>query len=214
MDQAQNQYNEKMAKHVREALEKRRMNAFFVDSKEKAKNEVLQMIPKNSTVFRCGSSSLDEMRLWEEISEIFGVELIDPFEQGISVEESFRRRVKGLSSDILISSANAVTMDGKIVNLDGTGNRVAAMAFGPQKVILVVGMNKIVLDVGAARERIRRYSAPANSIRLNLGNPCTETGLCNDCRSPSRICNIWSIIEGQMNKERIHVVLVGENLGY
>jgi hypothetical protein len=94
------------------------------------------------------------------------------------------------------------------------GNRVAAMAFGPKKVILVVGMNKVAPDLDSAIARVKHYAAPVNSIRLGIQTPCVQTGLCADCKSPQRICNIWSIIEGSMVKDRIHVKLVGENLGY
>jgi hypothetical protein len=114
----------------------------------------------------------------------------------------------------MIASVNAITLDGKLVNLDGMGNRVASMAFGPKKVILVVGMNKVAPDLDSAIARVKRYAAPVNAIRLGIPTPCVETGFCADCRSPQRICNIWSIIEGHMVKDRIHVKLVGENLGY
>jgi hypothetical protein len=124
------------------------------------------------------------------------------------------QRRKGLTADIMISSANAITLNGALVNLDGMGNRIAAMAFGPRKVILVIGMNKVAPDLETAMKRVKHHAAPLNSIRLGLPNPCTETGLCADCRTPSRICNMWSIIEGQAVKDRIHVKLVGESLGY
>ena len=101
-----------------------------------------------------------------------------------------------------------------LVNLDGTGNRVAAMIFGPKKVILAVGMNKVVTDLEAARERIKRYAAPVNARRVGYKTPCAQTGVCSDCSSPQRICNAWSIIEGQPVPGRIHVVLIGEDLGY
>ena len=104
------------------------------------------------------------------------------------------------------------------VNLDGTGNRVGGMIFGPKKVILVVGMNKVAADVAAAQDRVRTYAAPANNMRLGeaygLKNPCLEDGRCHQCASETRICNIWSIIEGSAVRDRIHVVLVGEDLGY
>jgi hypothetical protein len=114
----------------------------------------------------------------------------------------------------MIGSTNAITLDGRLVNLDGMGNRVAAMAFGPKKVILVVGVNKVAADLQSAIARVKHYAAPVNNIRFGFKNPCVETGLCADCRSPERICNIWSTIEGQMVKDRIHVKLVGECLGY
>ena len=120
----------------------------------------------------------------------------------------------GFDADIMITSTNAITLDGKLVNLDGLGNRVAAMIFGPQKVILVVGMNKVVPDLESAMARVKHYSAPVNAVRMNIKTPCAESGICSDCKTPARFCNIWSIIEGQRIKGRIHVKLVGEDLGY
>jgi len=172
------------------------------------------MIPGGATVFRCGSMSAVGMGLWEDIAKLPGVELIDPFQDGLSREEGVERRRQGLTADMMIASTNAITMDGKLVNLDGAGSRVAAMAYGPKKVILVVGMNKVVADLESAIARVKHYASPVNNIRLGLDNPCVQNGLCIDCKSPQRICNVWSIIESQMVQGRIHVKLVGENLGY
>jgi hypothetical protein len=123
-------------------------------------------------------------------------------------------RRQGLLADVMIASSNAITLDGRLVNLDGSGNRVAAMTFGPKKVILVVGMNKVAPDLESAMARVKNYAAPVNVMRLGLKNPCAETGTCGDCKSPQRICNMWSIIEGHLTKGRIHVKLIGEDLGY
>ena len=142
------------------------------------------------------------------------VKLIDPYQPELKPEEGLELRRQGLTADVMIASSNAITLDGKLVNLDGMGNRVAAMAFGPKKVILLVGMNKVVPDLESAMTRVKHYAAPINNIRLAYKNPCTETGLCNDCSTPQRICNLWSIIEGHMIQNRIHVKLIGENLGY
>ena len=124
------------------------------------------------------------------------------------------RRREGMTADFMIASTNAITLDGKLVNLDGMGNRVAAMTFGPRKVILMVGMNKVSPDLESAMARVKHYASPVNNIRLGLKNPCVETGLCSDCKSPTRICNMWSIIEGHMIEKRIHVKLIGEYMGY
>ena len=113
----------------------------------------------------------------------------------------------------MITSSNALTLDGKIVNLDGLGNRVAAMCFGPTQVILVIGMNKVVPDLDSAMARVKHLAAPMNAIRLNRATPCVETGLCTDCKSPERICYMWSIIEGHMIKDRIHVKTGGGRSG-
>ena len=129
-------------------------------------------------------------------------------------EEGLELRRQGLAADVMIASSNAITLDGRLVNLDGMGNRVASMAFGPKKVILLVGMNKVAPDLESAMARVKHRAAPINNIRYGLKNPCVETGLCSDCKTPQRICNMWSIIEGHMIQNRIHVKLIGENLGY
>jgi hypothetical protein len=207
-------YHEKTARQIIAELEKKRMAGSFAPTVAQAKEEVIQMIPAGSTIFRCGSTSLVEMGLWEGLKAVPGLTVIDPYLPEFSPEEGLEQRRKGLSADIMISSVNAITLNGTLVNLDGMGNRIAAMAFGPRKVILVVGMNKVVPDLETALKRVKHHAAPLNSIRLGLPNPCTETGLCADCRTPSRICNMWSIIEGQAVKDRIHVKLVGDALGY
>ena len=214
MDAHQIVWNEKVAKDIINHLEKRRMEGSYASTVSQAKDEIVVMIPQEATVFRCGSMTTVGMGLWEEITKLPGVEVIDPYQPGLSTEESLGLRHKGMMADVMIASSNAITMDGKLVNLDGMGNRVAAMTFGPKKVILVVGMNKVAPDLESAMARVKHYAGPVNAIRLGLNNPCVETGLCADCKSPQRICNMWSIIEGHRIKDRIHVKLVGENLGY
>ncbi len=214
MDTHQIVWNETVVSSIINHLEKRRMEGSYASNAAQAKDEILAMIPQGSTVFRCGSMTAVGMGLWEEIAKLPGVELLDPFRPGLSPEEGMELRRQGMSSDVMIASSNAITLDGKLVNLDGSGNRVAAMIFGPKKVILVVGINKVAPDLDSAMARVKHYAAPINSIRLGMKNPCVETGLCDDCKSPQRICNIWSIIEGSGIKGRIHVKLVGENLGY
>ena len=207
-------WNEKAAKDIIAHLEKRRMEGSYAATANQAREEILSMIPKGAVVFRCGSMTAGGMGLWEAIPKLAEVKLVDPYQAGLSREEGLERRRQGMTADVMVSSVNAITLDGKLVNLDGMGNRVAAMAFGPKKVILVVGMNKVVPDLDSAMARVKHYAAPVNSIRLGIATPCVETGLCADCRSAQRICNIWTIIEGHMVKDRIHVKLVGENLGY
>jgi hypothetical protein len=214
MDEHQVVWNEKVADKVIKNLEKRRMAASYAATSAQAKDEVLEMIPQGASVFRCGSMTAGNMGLWEAIAELPGVNLIDPYRPELSREEGLELRRQGMIADVMVAGTNAITLDGRLVNLDGMGNRVAAMAFGPKKVILVVGMNKVAPDLDTAIARVKHYAAPVNNIRYSLKNPCVETGLCSDCRTPQRICNIWSTIEGQMIEGRIHVKLVGEYLGY
>ncbi len=214
MDEHQVVWNEKVAQNIIKNLEKRRMAGSYAATSAQAKAEVLEMIPQEATVFRCGSMTAGKMGLWEAIAELPGVNLIDPYRPELSREEGLELRRQGMIADVMVAGTNAITLDGRLVNLDGMGNRVASMAFGPKKVILVVGMNKVAPDLESAIARVKHYAAPVNNIRYSLKNPCVETGLCSDCRSPQRICNIWSTIEGQMIEGRIHVKLVGEYLGY
>lgn len=214
MDEHQMSWNESVAGKIIKQLEKRRMEGSYAPNAAQARDEIVGMIPQGATVYRCGSLTTVGLGLWEKIAELPGVQVINPYLPGISPEESFELRRKGMTADVMIASSNAITLDGKLVNLDATGNRVASMCFGPKKVILVVGMNKVAPDLDTAMARVKHYAAPVNSIRLGFDNPCKESGLCSDCRSPQRLCNMWSIIEGHMIKDRIHVKLVGENLGY
>lgn len=214
MDQHQRDWNERVAAKIIKNLEKRRMTGSYAADADQAKAEIVGMIPQGATVFRCGSMTAVGIGLWEAIAALPEVKLIDPYRAELSPEEGLELRRRGLTADVMIASTNAITLDGRLVNLDGMGNRVAAMAFGPKKVILAVGMNKVAPDLETAVARVKHFASPINNIRLKQNNPCVETGLCSDCRSPQRICNIWSTIEGHMIKDRIHVKLIGENLGY
>jgi hypothetical protein len=214
MEEPQVVWNEKVAEKIIKNLEKRRMEGSYAPSAAQAKEEVIAMIPKGTTVYRCGSMTTVGVGLWEDIANLPEVKLIDPYQPELKPEEGLELRRQGLTADVMVAGTNAITLDGKLVNLDGMGNRVAAMAFGPKKVILLVGMNKVAPDLESAMARVKHRAAPINNIRYGLKNPCVETGLCSDCKTPTRICNMWSIIEGHMIEKRIHVKLIGENLGY
>ncbi|MEW5912153.1 MAG: lactate utilization protein [Thermodesulfobacteriota bacterium] len=214
MDQHQIAWNQKTAQHLIKNLTKRRFAASFASTAAEAVDQVVGMIPAGSVVFRCGSMSTAYAGLWERLAQQPGVEVINPYLPSLSPEQSLAERRRGLTADFMIASTNAITLDGRLVNLDGTGNRVAAMTFGPKKVILMVGMNKVAADLDSALSRVKNYAAPVNCLRLGLPTPCCEDGLCHDCRTPKRICNIWTVHEGNMIEGRIHVLLVGEDMGY
>lgn len=214
MDSHQMTWNQTISGKIIRHLERRGLEGSYAPSAAQARDEVIAMIPHGSSVYRVGSMTAVGMGLWEKVADLPGVQILDPYVAGVTPEESMEIRRKGLLADFMIASSNAITLDGKLVNLDATGNRVAAMCFGPKKVILVVGMNKVVSDVESAMARVKHYSAPVNTLRIGFANPCKETGLCSDCNSTQRICNMWSIIEGHIIRNRIHVKLVGENLGY
>jgi len=209
---------EKLAGHIIKQLARRKMAGSFAPTGAAAKAQVLEMIPSPATIIRCGTQSVTNLGLWEELAARPGVTLIDPYKPGLSKEEGFELRRKGFYADVMIASSNAITVDGRLVNVDGNGNRVAPMLFGPRKVILVVGMNKVAADLDAAFDRVRTYAAPANNQRLaasyGLKNPCVEDGRCHQCMSETKICNMWTIIDGQPVQDRIHVILVAEDLGY
>ena len=125
----------------------------------------------------------------------------------------FELRRRALLADLFITRSNAVTETGKLVNLDMTGNRVAAITFGPRNVIILAGRNKVVPDVEDAMLRVKNYAAPANAMRLDKKTPCAKTSICEECRSPDRICNTWTITEKSFPKGRIKIVLINEDLG-
>jgi hypothetical protein len=214
MDEPQKIYRARLAAALIKNLSNRRLAASFAPTAAQARDEIVAMIPAGATVSRAGSMSLVEMGLWEALASKAEVKVIDPFRPGVPPAEVYAVRRQSLLADFMITSTNALTLDGRLVNLDATGNRVAGMCFGPEKVIVVAGMNKVVPDLDAALARVKHHAAPINAIRAGMATPCAEDGLCHECQSPSRICNMWSIIEGHIIKDRIHVKLVGEDLGY
>jgi hypothetical protein len=140
--------------------------------------------------------------------------ILDTYDKSLSPEESLQRRRESLLVDLFITGTNALTEDGQLVNLDMIGNRVAALTFGPKHVLLFIGRNKIVADRDAAMARVKHYAAPVNVMRLEKKSPCGKTGRCEDCSSPDRICNTWTITEKSFPKKRIKIVLVNEEMGF
>lgn len=161
-----------------------------------------------------GSMTVARGGVYEVLKNWPGIEFINPYEPGITFEENMARRRRGLVSDLMVASSNAVLRDGRLLNLDGSGNRVAALHFGPRKVVLFVGRNKIAEDVESARQRIKEFAAPANCVRLSRKTPCVKTGSCMDCASPERICSVWTLTERSWPQGRIHVLLINEDLGF
>ncbi|MFH0977851.1 MAG: lactate utilization protein [Candidatus Woesearchaeota archaeon] len=192
------------------SLERNRIKAHRVHDKLAAKDLVLSMISKSDVVGAGGSTTLEQCGI---IDAMANYNFLDWFVPGIELQKKFDLRRQTLVCDVFLSSANAVTEDGKIVNIDGGGNRVAAMLYGPKKVILVVGKNKITKNLDDAIDRVRNVAAPLNCKRLNKNTPCVETGRCSDCSSPDRICSSLVILEAQQ-LERISVIIVDEELGF
>jgi len=194
-------------------LNRRNMGGFFV----KDKNELIMLLKKliddNSTVGVGDSMTLFETGVIDFLRKGDYV-FLDKYRDGITSEEKKEIYLKNFSANTFMCSTNALTEDGELYNIDGNGSRVAPMLYGPKQVILVAGINKIVKDIEEAEKRVRNYAAPIDAKRLNKDTPCTTLGYCVDCKSPNRICNDFTIIRGQFIKNRIKVIIVGEQLGY
>lgn len=197
-----------------EKLKSRNINAYWVRTSEDAKAIALGLVPAGATVAMGNSLTLRETGIFDALIG-GGYKVINQFEAGLSPSENISRRKQGLLADVYFTGTNAVTMDGELVNIDGKGNRVAAMLFGPDRVVVVVGRNKIVCDQAHAWQRLREKAAPSLARKLGRATPCATTGVCSDCSSPERICRCYTVIGSQMpaDKERIHVIIVDEDLG-
>lgn len=206
-------HKETLAKKAVEALKKNNFNAVYVATKEEAKQKVLELAGDSKSIGVGGSTTVNQLNVLEELQKQ-GKEILNHGIPTLSAEEKLQIRRRQLTCDCFISSTNAITLDGKLVNVDGTGNRVSAMIFGPQKVIIVAGINKLTKDVDSAMERIEMYAAPMNNKRLNIPNPCTQSGICMDCSGNTRICNVTTIIRKKPSMTNINVIIVGEELGY
>ena len=216
MDDAQvsSWFLEKKAETIIKKMEKKGFSAFYAPAPDEAGKMVLDMIPEGAAVILTGSQTLEQIGVKPFLRESGKFNLLDPYEPGIPPEEGMARRKKGLLADVMVSSTNALTEDGTLINVDGMGNRVSGMIFGPDKVILAIGMNKVVKDVHEAYSRLRRIAGPMNNKRLESQNPCATTGYCHDCQGKTRICNYFTRIERSFIEGRIAVVLIGGDLGY
>ncbi len=210
--EAKEWYREALANKVIKSLEKNNIIGLYVKTKEEALNKVISMIPEGSTVGYGGSISLDQIGV-KDVLRAGNYNFIDRNKPGLSADEIKQMQKDALLADYFLMSTNALTMDGELVNVDGNGNRIAAMIFGPEKVIIVAGINKIVDDLDAAMIRIKDYATPILSRRRGRAVPCAQTGVCVDCRAPQRSCNTICIIENQRRKDRMTIIIVGEELG-
>jgi hypothetical protein len=228
ISQEKQQLSEVRVNRILKNLQKRNMNGKYVANCQEALSAVLEMIPPGTTVARGDSVTLFQLGIMPALIKRGQNKIIDPFQQDAEgrIPRREQRRVlqrEALLSDIFLTSTNAITLDGKLVNIDGAGNRVAAMIFGPKKVIVVAGINKIVIDVDTAFNRIHNICTPTIAIRHKIKHgdpeiaevPCAKTGKCVDCNHEWRGCRYSVVIEGAMipEKDRIHVLLVGEELG-
>jgi hypothetical protein len=212
MDQWEQWFREEQVERTMKALRKNNFEALYASDSKAALDEAMKRIPDGATVGIGGSVTLGQVGLLEALKNR-KVTLIWPFNQAKTQEELHQLIQKSFSADIFLSGTNAVTEDGKLFNVDASGNRVGAMFIGPPKTIVVSGVNKIVKDLEAAEKRVREWVAPQNAKRLNRKTPCVETGVCGDCSSPDRICNIYVTLAKKPARAEVIVILVGENLG-
>lgn len=209
---------------VAENLAKNNMEAFVVETKDEILPLLNNLLPDGASVGVGGSVTLNEIGVIPFLRE-GNYEFFDRYAEGLSRPEAVEVMRQALLADAFITSSNAVTEKGELYNVDGNGNRVAALCFGPKKVIVIVGANKIVKDLKAAEERVKKIAAPKNCTRLGLETPCYKMGecvsmkiqnreMCDGCAIDGRICSTYVLSGFQRNKDRIKVILCKENLGY
>ncbi|MDR1732744.1 MAG: lactate utilization protein [Synergistaceae bacterium] len=203
---------ELVANAVVKALQKKGYEAVSVATKEAALAEVLKLIPSGASVGVPGTVTIREIGAMEKLAEQ-GCTIYHHWQPGLTPEARMQVLDNENHADYFLTSANAITRDGKIVSVDGNGNRVSGMAWGRGVLIFVIGVNKVVPSLEAALDRVHAASIP-NSLRLNENPPCLQTGYCLDCDSPSRVCRALLILERPVNGRKTHVIMVGENLGY
>ncbi|HUU81362.1 MAG TPA: lactate utilization protein [Acidobacteriota bacterium] len=216
MDKPIEHYWKGRLKDLKEALEGNNFEAFVAENVSEAKEIVLkEIIPKSGarSVSWGGSMTFTSTGIYDAVKGLPDLQVLDVFDKSLAPEKALELRRQALLVDLFISGTNAVIETGELVNLDMYGNRVAAITFGPKNVVVLVGRNKIVPDLDTAMFRVKNYVAPTNAMRLDKKTPCVKTSYCEDCNSPDRICNSWTITEKSFPKGRIKVVLINEDLG-
>ena len=201
--------NDLLAQKVIKGLESRNMTGYYAHNKEEALETALSLIPEGSTVTMGGGMSIHEIGLSDALmSERYN------FIDRDQMEDKRAAMLMAYDADFFLSSCNAITEDGVLVNIDGNSNRVSAIAQGPHKVLFIVGMNKVCSDIDGAMKRARNVAAPINAQRFGIDTPCTRTGSCMNCKSPDTICCQFLITRYSRHAGRIHVILVDDFLGF
>lgn len=208
MDENMKKRNERLAQTVIKGLQSRNMTGYYAEDREAALKQALKLIEENSTISMGGCMSAHEIGLVQALQE-GNYQYLDR-----SKMEPREGLLAAYDSDVFLSSANAMTSDGILVNIDGNSNRVSCIAQGPKKVIFIVGMNKVCDDLDSAMKRARNVAAPINAQRFEVKTPCKETGKCFDCKSPDTICCQFLITRYSRHTDRIHVILVNDTLGF
>ncbi len=209
MNPAMNKRNELLARTVIKGLESRNMSGYYASSREEALRIALDLIPEGSSVTMGGAMSAHEIGLVDALKN-GNYQFIDRD----AYEDKRAAMLAAYDADVFLSSANAITSDGVMVNIDGNSNRVSAIAQGPKKVVFIVGMNKVCGDIDGAIKRARNVAAPINAQRFGLNTPCSKTGACMNCKSPDTICCQILITRYSRHAGRIHVILVNDSLGF
>lgn len=204
--------NVRLGEKLVKSLKSRHFEAFYCENSEQALEKILSLIPEGCSVSWGGSATLQSLGLPGRLHQ--GSYTVWDREKASNPEEKWKIAREAFSCDVYLSSVNAISEDGQMVNVDGVGNRVAAIAFGPKEVILAVGMNKVVKTLQDALSRARNYASPINVQRLGLNTPCACTGSCEDCKSPESICSYIVVMRNCRPAGRIKVVLIGEDLGF
>ena len=201
--------NELLAEKVLKGLASRNMTGYYAANAEEAVAKALELIPEGASVTMGGCMSAHEIGLVEQLKN-GNYNFIDRDK----MEDKRAAMLAAYEADFFLSSANAMTEDGELVNIDGNSNRVSAICQGPKKVLFIVGMNKVCSDLDGAMKRARNVAAPINAQRFGLTTPCAKTGACADCKSPDTICCQFLITRYSRHKDRIHVILVNDSLGF
>ncbi len=205
--------NQKLAERMIKNLNRRNMEAFYCATGAEAVEKVSQLIADGSTVTWGGTATLRDLGLPEALKRRGTLEVLDR-DLAESPEEKEAMYLRAFTADVYLTSANAVSEDGVIVNIDGNGNRVAAITWGPKRVIFVVGLNKVAQTTEAALARARGTAAPINAQRFDIDTPCRIDGVCHNCNSPESICSVVHFLRNSRRRGKYAVVLVGESLGY
>ncbi|MBR5392435.1 MAG: lactate utilization protein [Prevotella sp.] len=204
--------NKRLAERMIKNLKRRHMEGFYCETAAEAVKKVSELIPDGSSVTWGGTMTIRDMGIPQALKERGTLEVLDR-DLVETDEEKLQMYVRAFTTDVYLSSANAISEDGVIVNIDGNGNRVAAITWGPKKVIFVIGLNKVAQTVEAALARARSTASPINAARFSIDTPCQVDGVCHNCNSPQSICNYVHFLRNSP-KGRHTVVLVGEELGY
>jgi len=211
LTEARHWHAEKRIEETLRAINKNNMEGVYARDRREALNEILKRIPPNATVTHGGSYTLQEIGITDILRN--GEYRYLRREVPANEREDRDVQIKGFSSDVYLTSVNAITTAGELIALDGIGNRVSSLFFGPRKVVVVAGKNKIVNSLDDGIRRLKEYAAPVHAKRRGWDLPCTKTGTCVECRDPKRICNKLAVLQYERDRERTTVILVGEDLG-